>query len=64
MFKGGMNKFALVINSLNETQEPMHAVVGFFEVYETTSLCMVWVHGATIAVIVQLWCVLLNIYMF
>jgi hypothetical protein len=54
----------LVINSLNETQEPMHAIVGFFEVYETTSLCMVWVHGATIAVIVQLWCVLLNIYMF
>jgi hypothetical protein len=64
MFEGGMNKFALVIISLNETQEPMHAIVGFFEVYETTSLCMAWVHGATITIIVQLWCVLLNIYMF
>jgi hypothetical protein len=52
MFKGGTNKFSLVINSLNETQEPIHAV--FFEVYETTSLCLAWVHGATIAVIVQL----------
>jgi hypothetical protein len=48
MSKGVVNTFALVINYLIKTWEPMHIVIEFFEVNEMIGLCI----NMTIAVIV------------
>ncbi len=40
MSKGGVNTFALVINYLIKTWEPMHIVIEFFEVNEIIALCI------------------------
>ncbi len=40
MSKGGVNTFALVINYLIKTWEPMHIVIEFFEVNEIIGLCI------------------------
>jgi hypothetical protein len=38
MSKGGVNTFALVINYLIKTWEPMHILIEFFEVNEIIGL--------------------------
>jgi hypothetical protein len=35
MSKGGVDTFALVINYLDDTWKPRHAIVGFFKVHGT-----------------------------
>ncbi len=40
MSKGGVNTFALVINYLIKTWEPMHILIEFFEVNEIIGLCI------------------------
>jgi hypothetical protein len=37
---GGINTFALVINYLTKTWEPMHVTIGLFEINDTTCFCM------------------------
>ncbi len=40
MSKGGVDTFALVIISLNESWMPQHVTIGLVEVHETTRLSM------------------------
>jgi hypothetical protein len=40
MFRGGINTFALIINYLNEAWTSRHAIVGLFEVHETSGSAM------------------------
>lgn len=42
MSNGGVNTFALVINYLIKTWEPMHILIEFFEVSEIIGLCIAW----------------------
>jgi hypothetical protein len=37
---GGTNTFALIINYLTKTWEPMYVTIGLFELNDTTCLCM------------------------
>ncbi len=41
MSRGGAYTFALVINYLDEAWTPRHAIIGLFEVHETSSGAMV-----------------------
>ncbi len=41
MSRGGVDTFALVINSYNDSWIPMHVTVGLFEVHDTTRASMV-----------------------
>ncbi len=41
MFRGGIDTFALIINYLNEAWTSRHAIVGLFEVHETSGSVMV-----------------------
>ncbi len=40
MFRGGIYTFALIINYLNEAWTSRHAIVGLFEVHETSGSVM------------------------
>ncbi len=40
MFRGGVDTFVLVINYLDETWTPRHAIVGMFKLHETSSNAM------------------------
>jgi len=40
MFRGGIDTFALIINYLNEAWTFRHAIVGLFEVHETSGSAM------------------------
>ncbi len=40
MFRGGVDTFVLVINYLDETWTPRHAIVGMFKLHETSSNVM------------------------
>jgi hypothetical protein len=40
MSRGGIDTFVLVINYLNEAWTPRHAIVGLFEMHETSGSVM------------------------
>jgi len=40
MSRGRVDTFALVIDYLNDSWNPMHVTIGLFEVHETIGFCM------------------------